>query len=220
MNARSSLRAWLKIELILLLALCFQSGAQSSSGSSQVPDEQRPSTSDAEGSIAAAARSSKRPNGARAKKVFSDEDMEAWSGPLPKLKMEGTENSDEILAAISAYQVNHTPEQTEKAVRLWYERYDEILRAAIENGMEMQSLRNTNSSNSYQLCSEGQNQDCRAHQIAAQRSAPNDQAQMQRNFNAESRIQQAFMRVRNALWMHNLRYPWFKVRTTNGIDSF
>jgi len=219
MNAWSSLRAWLKIELILLLALCFQSGAQSSSGSSQVPDEQRPSTSDAEGSIAAAARSSKRPNGARAKKVFSDEE-EAWSGPLPKLKMEGTENSDEILAAISAYQVNHTPEQTEKAVRLWYERYDEILRAAIENGMEMQSLRNTNSSNSYQLCSEGQNQDCRAHQIAAQRSAPNDQAQMQRNFNAESRIQQAFMRVRNALWMHNLRYPWFKVRTTNGIDSF
>jgi hypothetical protein len=81
MNAWSSLRAWLKIELILLLALCFQSGAQSSSGSAQGPDEQRPSTSDAEGSIAAAARSSKRPNGARAKKVFSDEDMEAWSGP-------------------------------------------------------------------------------------------------------------------------------------------
>jgi NH3-dependent NAD+ synthetase len=134
--------------------------------------------------------------------------------------MEGTENSDEIIAAIGAYHATHTPEQTEKAVRLWYERYDEILKAAIENGMEMQSLRNANSSNSYQLCSEGQTQDCRAHQIAAQRSAPGDQAQMQKNFDAESRIQQAFMRIRNALWMHNLRYPWFKVRTTNGIDRF
>jgi hypothetical protein len=58
------------------------------------------------------------------------------------------------------------------------------------------------------------------HQIAAQRSAPSDQAQLQRNLNAESRIQQAFMRIRNALWMHNLRYEWFEVRTANGIDRF
>jgi hypothetical protein len=220
MDASVSLCRALKIEIILMLALCFQSAAQSTSASGQASDEQPPATSNTEGSIAAAARSSKKPSGAHAKKVFSDEDMEAWSGPLPKLKMEGTENSDEIIAAIGAYQSTHTPAQTEKAVRLWYERYDEILKAAIENGMEMQSLRNANSSNSYQLCSEGQNQDCRAHQIAAQRSAPSDQAQMQRNFDAESRIQQAFMRVRNALWMHNLRYPWFKVRTTNGVDRF
>jgi hypothetical protein len=220
MDASVWLRTALKIELIVVLALCFQSAAQSTSVSGQVAEEQNSSSSNAQESIAAAARSSKRPNGARAKKVFSDEDMEAWSGPLPKLKMEGTENSDEIIAAIGSYQMTHTPEQTEKAVRQWYERYDEILKAAIDNGMEMQSLRNANSSNSYQLCSEGQNQDCRAHQIAAQRSAPNDQAEMQRNFNAESRIQQAFMRIRNALWMHNLRYQWFKVRTTNGIDRF
>ena len=220
MQASFWLRSALKIALIGLLTQSFQSAAQSTPGSGQVPEEQKPASSNPEGSIAAAARSSKKPNGAHAKRVFSDEDMEVWSGPLPKLKMEGTENSDEIIAAIGAYQITHTPEQTEKAVRQWYERYDEILKAAIENGMEMQSLRNANSSNSYQLCSEGQNQDCRAHQIAAQRSAPNDQAEMQRNFNAESRIQQAFMRIRNALWMHRLHYEWFKVRTTNGIDKF
>jgi hypothetical protein len=221
MDASVSLRPAVKIGLILTLALCFQSAGQSTSGSCQVQEEQRPSGSNAEGSIAAAARSSKKPNGAHAKKVFSDEDMEAWSGPLPKLKMDGTENSDEIIAAIGVYHASHTPEQTEKVVRQWFERYDEILKAAIENSMEMQSLRSVNSSNAYELCSEGQNyQECRAHQIAAQRSAPSDQAQMQRNLNAESRIQQAFMRIRNALWMHNLRYEWFKVRTANGIDRF
>jgi hypothetical protein len=28
------------------------------------------------------------------------------------------------------------------------------------------------------------------------------------------------MRIRNALMMNNLRYGWFKVRTTNGVDKF
>ena len=61
--------------------------------------------------------------------------METWSGPLPKLKMDGTENAEEIIAAITAYRANHTAEQTEGAVRLWYERYDEILAAAIQNNI-------------------------------------------------------------------------------------
>ena len=50
------LRLALKIELIVILALCFQSAAQSTSGSGQVPEEQRPPSSDPEGSIAAAAK--------------------------------------------------------------------------------------------------------------------------------------------------------------------
>jgi len=101
----------LKIELIVILVL--PSAAQSTSGSCPVQEEQRPSSSNPEGSIAAAARNSKKPSGVRAKNVFSNQDTEVWSGLLPKLKMEGTE-SDEILTAISAYQANHTPEQTEE----------------------------------------------------------------------------------------------------------
>jgi hypothetical protein len=56
--------------------------------------------------------------------------------------------------------------------------------------------------------------------MAEQRGARNDQIQIAKNLNAESRIQQAFMRIRNALMMNNLRYDWFKVRTTNGVDKF
>jgi hypothetical protein len=143
------------------------------------------------------------------------------SGPLPRLKMEGTENSDEIIEAIKTYRAKYTAEQTEQAVRIWYERYDEVLAAAIQNNIETRVLRDANTSNGYELCMESRDyQQCNKRQMAEQRGARNDQIQIAKNFNVESRVQQAFMRIRNALLMNNLRYDWFKVRTTNGVDKF
>lgn len=215
-SGRQILKKYALILCILVVALA--AAAQDTSGSCQAPDEKKPASTD--DSVAAAARSSKNQK-AHAKRVFSDEDMEAWSGPLPRLKMEGTENSDEIIAAINTYRTKHTAEQTEQAVRIWYEQYDEILAAAIENNIETRVLRNANTSNGYELCMESRDyQQCNNWQMAEQRGARNDQIQMAKNFNIESRIQQAFMRVRNALMMSNLRYDWFKVRTTNGVDKF
>jgi hypothetical protein len=63
-------------------------------------------------------------------------------------------------------------------------------------------------------------QQCHNRQMAEQRGARSDQIQIAKNLNVESRIQQAFMRIRNALVVKNLRYEWFKVRTTNGVDRF
>jgi hypothetical protein len=135
--------------------------------------------------------------------------------------MEGTENSDEVMAAITTYRVNHTAEQTERVVGIWYERYDEILAAAIQNNIETRVLRDANTSNGYELCMESRDyQQCNNRHMAEQRGARNDQIQIAKNFNVESRIQQAFMGIRNALMMKNLRYDWFKVRTTNGVDKF
>jgi len=131
------------------------------------------------------------------------------------------ENSDEVMAAITTYRVNHTAEQTERVVGIWYERYDEILAAAIQNNIETRVLRDANTSNGYELCMESRDyQQCNNRQMAEQRGARNDQIQIAKNFNVESRIQQAFMGIRNALMMKNLRYDWFKVRTTNGVDKF
>ena len=136
-------------------------------------------------------------------------------------KMEGTENADAIIAAITAYRANHTGEQTEQAVCIWHERYDEILAAAIQSNIETRVLRDANTSNEYELCMESQDyRQCQNRQMAEQRGARSDQIQIAKNLNVESRIQQAFMRIRNALVMNNLRYDWFKVRTTNGVDRF
>jgi len=178
-------------------------------------------SSDSPPSIAAAARDAKSQKAAHAKKVFTDEDMEVSAGPLPRLKMDGAENADEVVAAIAKYKMTHTPEQTEAAVHIWYDRYDEMLAAAIQENLEMTVLRNANSSNGYDLCQEsGDYEKCRNRQMAEQRGARSDQVQMTKNTQLEVRIQHAFMKVRNGLQMSSLRYQWFKIRTTNGIDVF
>ena len=143
----------------------------------QAPNQPAPSNSD--DSVAAAARKNKSEKGTRPKRVITDEDMKAWSGPLPKLRMDGTENSDEIIKAILAYRKAHTAPETEAVVRTWFERYDEMLAAAIHNSTETRNLRAANTSNGYELCMESQDYEhCRNRQMAEQRGARHDQVQV------------------------------------------
>lgn len=180
---------------------------------------QNSTSSDA--SIAAAARDARAQKAAKAKKVFTDEDMEATAGPLPRLKMDGPENSDDVVAAITKYKADHTQEQTENAVHIWYDRYDDMLAAAINTNIDVTVLRQTNYNNGYELCQQSQDyQQCNNRQMAELRGARNDQVELTKNNNLEVRIQHAFMKVRNGLMMNGLRYDWFKIRTTNGIDMF
>lgn len=170
--------------------------------------------------LAAAARSTKD-KAAHAKKVITDEDMEVTAGPLPRLKMDGAENGDDIVAAIAKYKTDHTPEQTANAVHIWYDRYDQMLAAAIQQNLDVKVFRDANYSNGYELCQQSQDyQQCQNRQMAELRGARNDQVEMAKNINLEVRIQHAFMKVRNGLMQNGLRYDWFKVRTTNGIDTF
>jgi len=198
---------------IVLLAFSAISMAQNT----PVPQD----SADAGSPLATAARSAKTQKSGHAKKVFTDEDMEVTAGPLPRLKMDGAENADDIVTAITQYKAAHTPEQTEEAVHIWYDRYDEILAAAIQENLDMMVLRNANVSNGYELCQESQDyRQCQNRQMAEQRGARNDQVEMTRNNSLIVRIQHSFMKVRNGLQMNNLRYPWFKIRTTNNIDRF
>jgi hypothetical protein len=63
-------------------------------------------------------------------------------------------------------------------------------------------------------------QQCQNRQMAEQRGARNNQLELAKNNRLTVRIQHSFMKVRNGLWMQNLRYPWFKIRTTTNIDEF
>jgi len=214
---------WKRSSQVLIFTAWFALTVVGRAQSSPPPStSETPATSsDSSSSIAAAARDSKVQKTAHAKKVFTDEDMEAGAGPLPRLKMDGAENADDVVAAIAKYKISHTPAQTEEAVRIWYDRYDEMLAAAIQENLDMTVLRNANASNGYDLCQEsGDYQQCRNRQMAEQRGARSDQVQMTKNNQLEVRIQHALMKVRNGLAMNNLRYEWFKIRTTNGIDIF
>src|SRR5579862_4616232 len=173
------------------------------------------SSADTDSPLAAAARD------AKSKKVFTDDDMETTAGPLPRLKMEGAENADEIVVAISKYKTTHTPEQTEQAVHIWYDRYDQLLAAAIQDNQDIATLCSANMSNGYALCQESQDyEQCRSRQMAEMRGAQSDQTQVTKNNSLEVRIQHSFMKVRNGLQANSLHYDWFKIRTTNNIDQF
>jgi hypothetical protein len=232
MLGERTFRGRFRANLILLsavLAVAQLAGAQNPPAAAPAPPPQSSTaqnsstqnSTSSDSSIAAAARDAKAQRAAKAKKVFTDEDMEVTAGPLPRLKMDGPENADDVVAAISKYKADHTPEQTENAVHIWYDRYDEMLAAAINTNIDVNVLRAANYNNGYELCQQSQDyQQCNNRQMAEMRGARNDQVEMTKNTNLEVRIQHAFMKVRNGLQMNGLRYDWFKIRTTNGIDLF
>jgi len=180
---------------------------------SQPPAE---NTSGTASPLAAAARNAKDQKTGHAKKVFTDEDMEVSAGPLPRIKMDGPENGDDIASAISRYKETHTPEQTEQAVRTWYDRYDEMLVATIQENRDMASLSSVNSSNANELCQQSQDyQQCQSRQMADQRGNRTDQTQMMKNSALMMRIQRVFTKVRSNLQMNNLHYSWFRIQTNS-----
>jgi hypothetical protein len=200
------------------------SSQSSSSQSSSAQTSSGQTSSDNGSSLAAAAKSAKDQKAGHAKKVFTDEDMEVAEGPLPRLKTDGLDNSDEIIVAITKYKAAHTPEQTEEAVHMWFDRYDQILAAALQENQDMSTLRSTNMSNAYALCQESQGsgdyqdyQKCASRQMAEQRGAISDQHVYAKNNYLVMRIQQSFMKIRNGLQVNNMRYAWFKIRTVNNM---
>ena len=204
-------------------AISFAQGTPSSSSPAAAPPADQTS-SDTSNSLAGAARKAKAQNTTHAKKVFTDEDMELQAGPLPRLKMDGAENADDVTAAIAKYKLTHTPQQTEDVVRAWYDRYDSELAAAIQANLDTTSLRAANMNNGYELYQQNQDyedyQHCLNRQRAEQRGAQHDRTEISSNTNVVIRIQHSFMKIRVGLTQNGLRYDWFKVRTSNNIDRF
>jgi hypothetical protein len=189
-----------------------QSSNQSQSNQSAQP------ASDSDNSLATAARDAKAQKANHAKKVFTDDDMEAMSGPLPRLKLQGSDNADEIIAAIKKYRAIHTPEETEQTIHGWYDRYDQMLTAAYDENAQMMSLRNINASNGFDLCQESQD----PRQCQAQRNDMHgmrtDSTEMMKNNDLEMRLQAALLKIRTELMQERLHFDWFKVKTSNGTE--
>ena len=152
---------------------------------------------------------------------MTDEDVHAAAGPLPRLKLTEAENGEEVVDAIIVYKKNHTPEQTEDAIRRWFEESDELLAAAIQENIDVKTLREANISNGYELCQQSQDYaKCETRRSAEQRGARHDQVEINRNNDLIVRVQHSLMNIRNRMAMLGLHYEWFKVRTTNNIDRF
>lgn len=197
---------------ILLPGVAQQSTDTNSSVSQPAPNSEK--------SIAAAAKESKAQK-AHAKKVFTDEDTGVWKSPLPRLKMQGTDNTDVITDAMGKYKESHTPEETEQVVRDWYEDYDQQLAAAIEDNLERSSLMRANVDNDNEMCTQGgYDEKCARQRMADATGARRDQNVMMDNNALIHRLQNAFSKIRGGLVKYGLVYDWWKIRTTNNIDTY
>lgn len=189
-------------------------------GQSQQDNCPCPVSNEAKSSVAAAAQTAKA-QGAHAKHVFTDEDMETHKGPFPRLNMEGVDNSDEIIDAIGKYKQKHSPEEVEQAVHDWYDKYDTELNAAISQANEFKSLRDANVLNGYELRQQSMDYEkCQRRREAEMRGARLDNQIIRDNGLHTARIQQAMIKIRGGIMRYNLNYSWFKIRQGNGNGSF
>jgi hypothetical protein len=172
-------------------------------------------------SLAAVVRRGKAQQNAHATRVFTDDDLQASAGPLPRLKMTGAENGEEVVAAIAQYKQTHTPEQTENVVRLWYQETDEDLATAIKGNLDIKAVREFNMNNGYELCQQSHDyEQCERRRRAEFNGARHDESEIQQNNERIVRIQHSLMNIRNRLVQIGLHYEWLKVRTTNNVDRF
>jgi hypothetical protein len=138
--------------------------------------------------------------------------------------MNRAENGEEVIAAIGQYKQSHTAEQTEEVVHRWYDEYDKELADAINSNLNIQNTRAANLRNDYDLCQSYQDYEdyrkCQVRGMTEMRGSRDDQVEMRHNSEWIVRLQHSLMNIRGRLFMMGLNYPWFKVRTTNGIDRF
>ncbi len=134
--------------------------------------------------------------------------------------MDGIDNTDQIISEVGNYKKTHTPEQTEQVVHDWYDEYDNQLAAAIRDNLDRQTLMQENQANGYDLYRQGGDYEkCANRQMSEAVATRNDQSTMARNNALIHRPQNAFSKIRSGMFQYNLRYIWFKIRTTNNIDS-
>jgi hypothetical protein len=194
-------------------------GAVAQSAPASCPPTTVPAA-DQNASVAAAARTSKKP-AAHAKRVIDDDDLELHKSPIPRLSLEGNDNTAEIVAAVKKYKESHTPQQTEAAFHDWYSETNDVLTAAIRESSNLRDLRESNINNSNDLCQDsGDWEQCQRLRLADARGARSDQNRIRNDGFVTGRIQQSFMRIRNDLMMIGLRYEWFKIQNANGVGSF
>jgi hypothetical protein len=197
-----------------LLVFSYLAGAQQDTSSSGQ------GTGDQEKSLAEIVKQAKQKKTAHAKKLVTEDELAA-KGPLPRLSFDDVDNSDDIVEAIGVYQAKHSKEETEQVLHDWYEEYDTMLITAIHNTTEARDRRDSTLFTGFQLCQQSTDyQKCELKRQAEMRGARHDQLAMRDYTVTISRVQQAFMKIRNSLGRYDLHYDWFKIRNANGVGSF
>jgi hypothetical protein len=172
-------------------------------------------------SLGEIAKESRNTNIKHSKKLITNEELDATHGPLPRLKLEDDDNTEEVIRAIGDYRSNHSPEETERVVHEWYDEYDGELADSIREGIRMKDRRESTVYNGYWTCQSSPNyQNCEIRRRAEMRGSHDDQISSRGNGFLTGRLQQSLMKIRTEITRFRLQYDWFKIRNGNGVGSF
>jgi hypothetical protein len=172
--------------------------------------EPQPSLAD----VARQNREQKRP---KAKVVFTEDTITASKGPIPEIRADLTDNSDDIVAAIEQFRSKHTAKETETAVRDWYDAEDSQLAYEYAQAEDMYR-------SSWQYSSEDHNmvtpQQYRERELAANRAYSVKRQSVQESTERKQRLQSRLGKVRTGIRKIGLNYEWFKVRCSNADCNY
>jgi hypothetical protein len=194
--------------MLAFLSFCFVG-----SMASQVP------TDDAQPSLAEIARQNREQKKPKSKTVITDETIAASKGPIPEIRVDGTDNSKEIIEDIGRFKAKHTIQETESAVRDWYESEDsqlayEISNANIQNGSSW--ARYYGSQDKPPTTAKQSNEraltQARAYEVDRRSAALSGEIR--------AHLQTRLSAVRTGILRFGLSYDWFKVRCGNGDCSY
>jgi hypothetical protein len=177
----------------------------------------------------------------KAKKVFTDDDMEVRNGPIPAIALQGPDNIGAILDVIHELKRTHDAAETEQLVHEWYDKEAEVLSTAIDNNVrnaEHNQVKMEAAQDRYAYGNGypygygngyGQGYDYESdykkmqqHQLSERWSQRSDARNTQENWQTIARIQQAFVRIRCDVLMNRgkVPYDWFRIRNASGIGSY
>jgi hypothetical protein len=171
---------------------------------------------------------------AKAKRVFTDDNMAVRKSPIPSIALQGSENTEEILTAIHEFRSTHDLAQTEDVVHAWFDEQTALLSGAIDanvrlqkhNQMRMESAQDRSSYPYYNNYAYDGDSSRFNERLTSERWSQRVEARSsQENFQIISRIQQVLMKVRVDVICRPYKtrpaaYDWFKIRTANGVGAY
>ena len=179
-------------------------------------------TPDSSKSLGDVARQSRKDKKDQAKIVLSEETRQLHKPLIPDVFDSGIDNIDEIFKAISDYRSAHSLEETEAAVRNWYEKHDALLASAIEENRRIEQRERDRSlgyrDREMQPHNPEEYQEIQHIELVSRRE---DLRHKQENGLLSARIQQAFSRLRPQMKSkYGMNIEWFKIRCGNGNCSY
>ena len=164
-------------------------------------------------SLADFARQNREQKRVKAKTVVTNDTINTSKAPIPEIRTDSTDNSGDIVASISRFKDSHTAQETEAAVKEWFDGEDSQL--AYEYSSTGQ--RTTPSWARYGSTDPAPTtyQQYNERMLAQARADELNQQSVQQSAERRENLKNRLLRVRSGIRGFGLAYEWFKVRCGN-----